>query len=70
MNQGWSCPICRRVNAPHVQECPCSANRVQEIAPPWTQPAAPIVTPGEPAPGQSWTLWCGRPVQETKAVFE
>jgi len=79
MNQGWSCPICHRVNAPSVQECPCSANRVQEIAPPWVQPADQPVTPFAPVtpsrtddstPSPTWTLWCGRPVQETKAVFE
>lgn len=23
VNHGWQCPVCMRVNAPHVDHCPC-----------------------------------------------
>lgn len=79
MNQGWQCPVCGRVNAPQVLECPCqTAERVQETRPPWQDPypdAVPFgpVVPSrtsDPRPG-TWTLWCGRPVvQESKVAFE
>lgn len=23
INQGWQCPICKNINAPWVQQCPC-----------------------------------------------
>ncbi len=23
---GWKCPLCIRINAPHVAVCPCSVN--------------------------------------------
>jgi hypothetical protein len=79
MPQGWTCPRCNRVNAPSVLECPCSAARLVEISPPWVAPGTETVpadcppTPSrtcDPIPTPTWTLWCGRPVQETKAVFE
>ena len=26
--QGWQCPICKRVLAPFVQECPCKGEGI------------------------------------------
>lgn len=30
MNEGWKCPECKRVNAPFVKECPCSAAKKED----------------------------------------
>lgn len=27
--QGWQCPICKRVLAPFVQECPCKGQEIK-----------------------------------------
>lgn len=24
MREGWKCPACHRINAPHIDACPCS----------------------------------------------
>lgn len=29
--QGWQCPICKRVLAPFVQECPCKGQGIETI---------------------------------------
>lgn len=29
--QGWQCPICKRILAPFVQECPCKGQGVQTV---------------------------------------
>ncbi len=29
--QGWQCPICKRVLAPFVPECPCNGQGMQTI---------------------------------------
>ena len=72
MPQGWTCPRCNRVNAPTVLECPCSAAKLVEVSPPWVAPETPLMPSrtDDSTPSPTWTLWCGRPVQETKAVFE
>lgn len=28
MKQGWECPRCKTIHAPHVNKCDCSANAV------------------------------------------
>ena len=30
--QGWQCPICKRVLAPFVQECPCKGQGMETFA--------------------------------------
>jgi len=65
-SQGWRCPVCGRVNAPIVLECPCTAPRtIEHVVPP--PPGTTIDVP--PPPG--WTPWCGRVVAaEFKVAFE
>lgn len=29
--QGWQCPICKRILAPFVQECPCKGEGIQTM---------------------------------------
>ena len=29
--QGWQCPICKRVLAPFVQECPCKGQGMETV---------------------------------------
>ena len=29
--QGWQCPICKRVLAPFVQECPCKGQGMETL---------------------------------------
>lgn len=29
--QGWQCPICKRVLAPFVQECPCKGQGIATV---------------------------------------
>ncbi len=29
-NKGWECPKCGKINAPHVNQCPCVKDTVQE----------------------------------------
>ncbi len=29
--QGWQCPICKRVLAPFVQECPCKGQGIETM---------------------------------------
>ena len=29
-NIGWQCPVCRRINAPSVLECPCTKQAQSE----------------------------------------
>ena len=29
--QGWQCPMCKRVLAPFVQECPCKGQGISTI---------------------------------------
>lgn len=43
--QGWECPRCQSVNAPHVSRCSCQPN----FASPWQPPAQPY--PYEPYGG-------------------
>ena len=45
-NYGWICPECGRVNAPHIDTCPCSEHKDY-----WTQPIYPndYLTPGTPS---------------------
>lgn len=35
-NYGWVCPKCGRVNAPHIDACPCSEHKDY-----WNQPIYP-----------------------------
>jgi hypothetical protein len=28
IRQGWQCPVCRKVHAPHVNECDCHKRRI------------------------------------------
>ena len=48
-NYGWICPECGRVNAPHIDTCPCSEHKDY-----WNQPIYPnypndYLTPGTPS---------------------
>jgi len=29
-NKGWECPKCGKVNAPHVNQCDCVKDKIQE----------------------------------------
>ena len=29
--QGWQCPVCKRILAPFVQECPCKGQGISTI---------------------------------------
>lgn len=29
--QGWQCPICKRVLAPFIMECPCKGQGMEKI---------------------------------------
>lgn len=29
--QGWQCPICKRILAPFVQECPCKGQGISTV---------------------------------------
>lgn len=49
-NYGWVCPKCGRVNAPHIDACPCSVHQDYY----WNQPIYPnypndYLTPGIPS---------------------
>ena len=51
---GWKCPVCGKVNAPWVQQCPCAGG-------PFTYPTCPPVTlPPEttPTPDTTPTIDC------------
>jgi len=48
---GWVCPLCGRVNAPHVSQCPCRTNAYPYTPYPYTPyPWYPYTTP--------YTIWC------------
>lgn len=29
-NKGWECPKCGKINAPHVNQCDCVKEKIQE----------------------------------------
>jgi hypothetical protein len=50
MREGWMCPRCKLVLAPHINFCDCR-ERGGEAG----QPAAPVITPNAPSGGVSVT---------------
>lgn len=49
--QGWQCPVCKRINAPFVSQCPCSSVPVTPM--PW-YPVYPLPW----YPTYPWTVIC------------
>ena len=56
---GWQCPVCKRVNAPFVVQCPCSVgmslntNRATSAAPEvWAVPTWSTITQSTTGNGQ------------------
>ncbi len=49
--QGWQCPVCKRVNAPFISQCPCSSVPVMPM--PWYPIYPPPWYPTGP-----WTVIC------------
>jgi hypothetical protein len=49
-NHGWVCPLCGRVNAPTVPQCPCTTPREIPAIPAPYYPAYPAT----PWPYDSW----------------
>ena len=51
-HEGWVCPRCGAVNAPHMQQCPCGG-KGQQFVPFYPPPSLPYWPPTTPWPG--WT---------------
>lgn len=50
-NYGWVCPKCGRVNAPHIDACPCSEHKDYWIQPIYPDCPGPIYPD---CPGDYW----------------
>lgn len=57
MNNSWECHRCHAINAPHVNQCPCSVS----VAPVWPQPViipVPYYPPTYPQPYDPYRPTC------------
>lgn len=65
MRSGWTCPVCQRVHAPHIDECgPCNVGKMSPpcipAQPYWPPPTIYPTTPLLPGPcDPPYIVTCG-----------